>query len=42
MGKMTSQRAKVLILSAADATRSLIAEGFLRILRGDRFDVASA
>jgi arsenate reductase (thioredoxin) len=42
MGKMTSQKPKVLFLSTGDATRSLIAEGFLRILTDDRFDVASA
>jgi arsenate reductase (thioredoxin) len=41
-GKMTSQKPKVLFLSTGDATRGMIAEGFLRILTGDRFDVASA
>jgi arsenate reductase (thioredoxin) len=32
---------KVLFLSTGNATRSLIAEGFLRSLTGDRFDVVS-
>ncbi len=32
----------VLFFSTGNATRSLIAEGFLRTLTGDRFDVASA
>jgi arsenate reductase len=40
--KMTSQKPSVLFLSTGNATRSLIAEGFLRTLTGDRFDVASA
>jgi len=40
--KMTSQKPKVLFLSTGNATRSLIAEGFLRTLTGDRFEVASA
>ena len=39
---MTNHKPKVLFLSTGNATRSLIAEGFLRILTGDRFDVASA
>jgi arsenate reductase len=39
---MTSQKPTVLFLSTGNATRSLIAEGFLRTLTGDRFDVASA
>jgi arsenate reductase len=39
---MTGQRPKVLFFSTGNATRSLIAEGFLRNLTGDRFDVASA
>jgi arsenate reductase (thioredoxin) len=39
---MTSQKPKVLFLSTGDATRSMIAEGFMRILTGDRFDIASA
>jgi arsenate reductase (thioredoxin) len=39
---MTTHKAKVLFLSTGDATRSLIAEGFLRSLTGDRFEVASA
>ena len=39
---MTTQKSKVLFLSTGDATRSLIAEGFLRSLTGDQFDVASA
>jgi arsenate reductase len=41
-GEMTSQKPKVLFLSTGNATRSLIAEGFLRTFTGDRFDVASA
>jgi arsenate reductase (thioredoxin) len=39
---MTRQTPKVLFLSTGDATRSLIAEGFVRILSCDRFDIASA
>src|ERR1700728_4622412 len=39
---MTSHKPTVLFLSTGNATRSLIAEGFLRTLTGDRFDVASA
>ncbi len=39
---MTARKPKVLFLSTGNATRSLIAEGFLRTLTGDRFDVASA
>ena len=39
---MTSQKPTVLFLSTGNATRSLIAEGFLRSLTGDRFDIASA
>lgn len=39
---MTGQKPKVLFLSTGNATRGLIAEGFLRTLTGDRFDVASA
>ena len=39
---MTGQKPRVLFLSTGNATRSLIAEGFLRTLAGDRFDVASA
>jgi arsenate reductase (thioredoxin) len=39
---MTTHKPKVLFLSTGDATRSLIAEGFLRSLTGDRFDVVSA
>jgi arsenate reductase len=38
---MTRHRPKVLFLSTGSATRSLIAEGFLRSLTGDRFDVVS-
>jgi arsenate reductase (thioredoxin) len=33
---------KVLFLSTGNATRSLIAEGFLRNFTGDQFDVASS
>jgi arsenate reductase (thioredoxin) len=39
---MTAQKPKVLFLSTGNATRSQIAEGFLRTLTGDRFDIASA
>ena len=35
---MTGQKPKVLFLSTGNATHSLIAEGFLRKLTGDRFD----
>jgi|ERR1017187_2246163 arsenate reductase len=42
MGEMTNHKPKVLFLSTGNATRSLIAEGFLRTLTGDRFDVVSA
>ena len=41
MGEMTSHKLKVLFLSTGNATRSLIAEGFLRSLTGDRFDIVS-
>ncbi len=40
--EMTVQKTRVLFLSTGNATRSMIAEGFLRSLTGDRFDVASA
>lgn len=39
--EMTGQKRRVLLLSTANATRSLIAEGFLRSFTGG-FDVASA
>lgn len=39
---MKGQKPRVLFLSTGDATRSLIAEGFLRSLTSDRFEVASA
>jgi arsenate reductase len=39
---MPTNKPRVLFLSTGDATRSLIAEGFLRTLTGDRFDVVSA
>ena len=39
---MKSQKPTVLFLSTGDATRSRIAEGFLRTLTCGRFDVASA
>jgi len=38
---MTGHKPKVLFFSTGNATRSLIAEGFLRTLTGDRFDVVS-
>ncbi len=41
MGEMASHKLKVLFLSTGNATRSLIAEGFLRSLTGDRFDIVS-
>jgi arsenate reductase (thioredoxin) len=41
MGEMTRHKPKVLFLSTGSATRSLIAEGFLRSLTGDRFDIVS-
>jgi arsenate reductase len=37
-----NHKPNVLFLSTGDATRGLIAEGFLRTLTGDRFDVVSA
>ena len=39
---MTTPKSKVLFLCTGDATRGLIAEGFLRTLTGDRFEVVSA
>ena len=39
---MTSHKSKVLFLSTGDAARGLIAEGFLRSLAGDQFDVVSS
>lgn len=39
---MKSQKPRVLFLCTGDATRSLIAEGFLRTLTNSQFDVASA
>lgn len=39
---MTKQKPRVLFLSTGNATRSLIAEGFLRTFTGDRFDIASS
>jgi arsenate reductase (thioredoxin) len=39
---MTTHKSKVLFLSTGDATRGLIAEGFLRSLTGDQFDVVSS
>src|SRR5271157_1785049 len=38
---MTKHKPKVLFLSTGNATRSLIAEGFLRSLTADRFNVVS-
>lgn len=40
-GEMTRHKPKVLFLSTGNATRSLIAEGFLRSLTDGRFDVVS-
>jgi arsenate reductase (thioredoxin) len=39
---MTTRKSKVLFLSTGDATRGLIAEGFLHTLTGDRFDVVNS
>jgi arsenate reductase (thioredoxin) len=39
---MTAHTSKVLFLSTGDATRSLIAEGFLRCFTGEQFEVVSA
>jgi protein-tyrosine-phosphatase len=39
---MARHKPKVLFLSTGNATRSLIAEGFLRNFTGDQFDVASS
>jgi arsenate reductase len=39
---MARHKPKVLFLSTGNATRSLIAEGFLRSFTGDQFDVASS
>jgi arsenate reductase len=39
---MAGHKPRVLFLSTGNATRSLIAEGFLRTFTGDRFDIASA
>lgn len=39
---MARRKPKVLFLSTGNATRSLIAEGFLRKFTGDQFDVASS
>jgi protein-tyrosine-phosphatase len=41
MREMTTHKPRVLFLSTGNATRSLIAEGFLRTFTGDRFDVVS-
>jgi arsenate reductase len=41
-GGMTTYKSRVLFLSTGDASRGLIAEGFLRTLTGDRFDVVSS
>ena len=38
---MTAHKPKVLFLSTGNATRSLIAEGFLRTLAAGRFDITS-
>jgi len=39
---MAGQKPRVLFLSTGNARRGMIAEGFLRTLTGDRFDVACA
>jgi arsenate reductase (thioredoxin) len=39
---MARHKPRVLFLSTGNATRSLIAEGFLRDFTGDQFDVASS
>ena len=39
---MNADKSKVLFLSTGDATRGLVAEGFLRTLTGGQFDVVSA
>lgn len=39
---MERKKPKVLFLSTGNATRSQMAEGFLRALRGEHFDVISA
>ncbi len=39
---MTIHKSRVLFLTTGDVTRSLIAEGFLRSLSGERFDAVSA
>jgi arsenate reductase (thioredoxin) len=39
---MARHKARILFLSTGNATRSLIAEGFLRNFTGDQFDVASS
>lgn len=38
---MTTNKPRVLFLSTGDATRGLIAEGFLRNFTADRFDIVS-
>jgi protein-tyrosine-phosphatase len=39
---MAANKLKVLFLTTGDVTRGLIAEGFLRNLTGERFDVVSS
>jgi arsenate reductase (thioredoxin) len=39
---MATHKPRILFLSTGNATRSLIAEGFLRNFTGDQFDVASS
>ena len=39
---MTTKKPKILFLSAGNSTRSQMAEGFMRVLAGDRFEAASA
>jgi arsenate reductase len=39
---MSRRKPKIVFLSTGNATRSLIAEGFLRNFTGDQFDVASS
>jgi hypothetical protein len=42
IGAALNAKPKILFLSTGDATRSQMAEAFLRTFAGDTFDVASA